>query len=99
MAIARVSLHKRIKALNFNGILWVNTVHDSIVLDIKTEIWLDIQHELCYTISKVFEDIPSNFKRLFDLELNVPVCCEISFGPDCGNLEEYHETKHQEVVG
>ena len=87
MAIARVSLHKRLKALNFNGILWCNTVHDSIVLDIKPEIWLDTQEEVCYTINKVFEDIPNNFNRLFGLEFNLPIRAEISYGKNWGDME------------
>ena len=87
MAIARVSLYKRLKAMNFNGILWVNTVHDSIVLDIKLDIW----NELCYTIrdiiEEVFRDIPKNFERLFSLEFNLPVRAEISYGENWKDME------------
>ena len=87
MAIARVSLYKRIKALNFNGILFVNTVHDSVVLDIKNEIWYTISSELVNVVEEVFRDIPSNFKRLFDLDFNLPIRAEISAGQDWGNME------------
>ena len=86
MAIARVSLHKRLKAMNLNGILFCNTVHDSIVLDIDNK-KLDILPELCYTIYKVFEDIPNNFNRLFGLEFNLPIRAEISYGKNWGDME------------
>jgi DNA polymerase I-like protein with 3'-5' exonuclease and polymerase domains len=87
MAIARVSLHKRIKAMNFNGIQWVNTVHDSCVLDIKPEIWYTISNEMVDVIQETFRDIPLNFKKLFDVEFNLPIRAEISYGKDWGNME------------
>ena len=78
--------------MNFNGILFVNTVHDSIVLDIK----LDIFKELCYTssmlpnlIQETFADIPSNFKRLFNIDFNLPIRVEITYGLDWGNMQEW----------
>ena len=89
MAIARVSLHKRIKAMNFNGILWVNTVHDSCVLDIKPEIWYTISSELIDVVKQVFTDIPSNFNRLFGIEFNLPVRCEITYGQNWKEMKEY----------
>ena len=96
MAIARVSLHKRIKAMNFNGILFCNTVHDSIVLDIdnkkldiKPEIWYTISHELVDVVKQVFTDIPSNFNRLFGIEFNLPVRCEITYGSNWKEMKEY----------
>ncbi len=90
MAIARVSLHKRIKAMNFNGILWVNTVHDSIVLDIKPELWYTISPELVNVIEQVFLDIPNNVKRLFEIEFNLPVRCEITYGKNWKEMKEYN---------
>jgi len=91
MAIVRVSCYKRIKAMNFNGILWVNTVHDSIVLDIKPELWYTISNEIVEVIQGVFKDIPNNFKKLFEIELNVPVRAEITYGPNWGEMKEFHE--------
>ena len=89
MAIARVSLYKRIKALGINGILFVNTVHDSVVLDIPLDIW----NETCYTIrdtvEEVFQDIPRNFERLFDLEFNIPLKAEITYGDNWGEMKEF----------
>lgn len=87
MAIARVSLHKRLKAMNVNGILWVNTVHDSIVLDIKPELWYNISNEIVEVIEGVFQDIPMNFKKMFELEFNVPVKAEITYGKNWGEME------------
>ena len=101
MSIARVSLHKRLKAMdlaigegpmsmNFNGILWVNTVHDSIVLDIKPELWYTISPELVNVIEQVFLDIPNNVKRLFEIEFNLPVRCEITYGKNWKEMKEYN---------
>ena len=88
MAIARVSLRKRLKTLgNVDGLLWVNTVHDSIVLDIMPEVWYNISSEIVNVVEEVFRDIPKNFERLFDLPFNLPVRAEISFGNDWGNME------------
>jgi len=77
--------------MNFNGILWVNTVHDSIVLDIKPELWYTISNEIVEVIQGVFKDIPNNFKKLFEIELNVPVRAEITYGPNWGEMKEFHE--------
>ena len=91
MAIARVSCYKRIKAMNFNGILWVNTVHDSIVLDIKPELWYTISSEVVDVIQGAFADIPKNFKKLFDVEFNLPIRAEITYGPNWGEMKEFKE--------
>ena len=82
MMVARVSLYNRIK--HDPSILLINSVHDSIVLDVpqdKVEWTINI-------IKKVFEDVPSNFKKLFKIEFNLPFRGEISVGNDWGNMEE-----------
>lgn len=89
MAIARVVLSKRISALNFNNILFVNTVHDEILLDIQTEMWDNIGRDIVDVVHKVFEDIPENFKRLFGVEFNLPVKAEVSYGSNWGSMKEF----------
>lgn len=84
MSIARVSFYKRFKDTGIEGKL-VNTVHDSLVCDVP-------QYEVdrCARIfHDVFADIPANYKRLFGVELNIPLTCEVSIGPNMKNLTEY----------
>lgn len=71
MAIARVSLYKRLAAANLKSKL-VNTIHDSIVLDILMEEWYTIQQ----TVKEVFDDIPKNFEKLFGKPFNLPMRAE-----------------------
>ena len=73
MAIARVSLFNRLTKFKIPAIL-VSTVHDSIVTDTPDP---DAVAELMY---EVFNDIPSNVKKLFDYEPAVPYPCEVKMG-------------------
>lgn len=82
MSIARVSLWRRMSLVAWDfEILWVNTVHDSIILDIDTDSWDNIIR-IAEIVYGVFNDIPKNFKKLFDVEFNLPVRCEITAGYD-----------------
>lgn len=83
MAIARVSAFRRFKDQRIEGVL-ISTIHDSIVADVES-------HEVertCQLFHDVFEAIPLNFKRVFDVEFDLPTRCEISYGPDKFNLIE-----------
>ena len=83
MAIARVSLRNRLK--DTEGIKIINTVHDSIMLDFDPKV--------CYTnsiveiVKQCFEDIPSNFAKLFGKEFNLPMRVDIQLGTNWGDLE------------
>jgi DNA polymerase I-like protein with 3'-5' exonuclease and polymerase domains len=85
MALARVSLRNRLK--DKEGVLMVNTVHDSIILDV------DINKISCYNISKIvndcFTDVPKNFHKLFGQEFNLPMRVEIQVGPNWKDMEVY----------
>lgn len=84
MAIARVSLYNRLKPKKLQSKL-ICTVHDSIVIDSPTE---EVK-EIVDTVNGVWKDIPRNFHRLFGVEFDLPLRCEILVGNDWGNLEEY----------
>lgn len=71
MAIARVSLWRRLQPLKLRSKL-INTVHDSIVLDIFKDEWYTIDR----LIKEVFADIPANFEKLFDTKFNLPMKAE-----------------------
>lgn len=89
VTIARVSLFKRIKAhaLLSTNVHFVSTVHDSIVLDIVR--WDDsIRSELVSMVGSVFRDVPTNFRNLFGMELNLPIQAEVSYGNNLLDLTE-----------
>ena len=86
MAIARVSFRRRFKTSKIIGEL-INTIHDSIVVDVPT-------YEVLRVIKlfqDVFNDIPLNFERVFGVKFNLPTRCEISYGMDKYNLTEHKE--------
>lgn len=76
MSLARVSAYNRMK--DDPRILFVNTVHDSIVLDVDADI------KACYNIyidmKKVFQDISSNYERIYKKKLLVPMDCDCKAG-------------------
>lgn len=84
VAIGRVTCWKRLRKQGLPH-LFVSTVHDS----------LDIDCETCYTssIAKIvkqsIEDIPLNFQRLFGVPFDLPVGCEIGYGPNLNELTPY----------
>jgi DNA polymerase I-like protein with 3'-5' exonuclease and polymerase domains len=82
MALARVSFYNRLKKLNLKDCLLVNTVHDSIVLDMVPE-HVEVVGE---TLHNVFNDIPANFKKLFGVEFNCPMEAEVLVGEDWENM-------------
>jgi DNA polymerase I-like protein with 3'-5' exonuclease and polymerase domains len=83
MAIARVSLRKRLLKNNLKSLL-ISTVHDSIVLDCPEK-----EVDNCVQLVRdVFRDIPDNFKRLFGVEFNLPMRVEIEVGDTWGTTSE-----------
>lgn len=78
MALARVSVYNRMKKLNYKNCLLVNTVHDSIVMDVD-ENTVDVD-KIISTMHEVFDDLPSNFKKMFGVEFNTPMACEVQTG-------------------
>lgn len=71
--VARVSLFKRLKAAELPALL-VNTIHDSIILDIKKDTWYNIS----MMVNKVFEDLPTNIKNIWGITLGLEVRVEAS---------------------
>ena len=85
MSIARVSIKGRLDG----RCKLVSTVHDSIVVDLPPDDALlrsttDVFHS-------VFADIPGNFKRIFDVEFNLPLRCEILMGNNLKDLDTIEE--------
>ena len=85
MAIARVSLFKRIKR---QAVLckFISTVHDSIIIDSP-----DSNVERIVEIIKdVWKDIPKNYQHLFGVPFDLQCKVEIKVGQDWGTTKELH---------
>jgi DNA polymerase I-like protein with 3'-5' exonuclease and polymerase domains len=88
MAIARVSLMRQMKRLGLTS-LFICTVHDSILIDAIPE-EVDTICRLLYT---VFEEIPRNFQRLFEIEFNLPMRVEIQTGMTWGDMQDVNKER------
>jgi DNA polymerase I len=84
MMLARVSFYNRLKKLNYKNALLVNTVHDSIVMDVDSSVDVD---KIVSIMHEVFDDLPANFKKLFGVEFNVPMACEVQIGSNWQDME------------
>lgn len=83
MSIARVSASRRL--LNFKGVLFINSVHDSILLDMPTKFVYDV----CCILEDVFKDVPKNFEKIFKQPMDLPMSGEIKFGPNWKHMEKF----------
>ena len=82
VAIGRVAMWKRLRKASL-PVLFQSTVHDSVDIDIPPEV--------CYNscikiIKQSIEDIPDNFYRLFGTKFDLPITCEIGYGPNLKDL-------------
>jgi DNA polymerase I-like protein with 3'-5' exonuclease and polymerase domains len=84
VSIIRVSLYRRIKddPVLRDRCVFVSTVHDSIVIDFNGTKESEQFIRLVSTVNSVFRDVPDNWRRLFGVELNLPIQGEISCGPN-----------------
>ena len=85
MTVARVTLMRRLQSTpELRMVRLVSTVHDSIVLDAPTET-VDQTAQLA---KSCFDDIPKNFKKLWNLDLPIPFPGEIKIGLNLKELEK-----------
>lgn len=82
MAVARVSLWNRLRSMGLRALL-VSTVHDDLKLDCPPE---EVD-TVVSTAMSVFQDIPKNFKKLFNIDLPVTFPGEAYVGRDLLNME------------
>lgn len=81
MSIARVSFHRRFHDLKYPGRI-INSVHDSIVVDVPNETVSAVSR----LFHDVFLDLPANFYRIFSVEFNLPLACEVQYGSNMKDL-------------
>lgn len=82
MVLARTELWKKMKGLS--GILFVCTVHDSVVLDVSPE-KVDF---VVRTIYETWEELPDAFSRNFGTRFDLPTKVEVSVGPNWKDQQE-----------
>lgn len=83
MSIARVSFAKRFKQQEIDGLI-ISSVHDSLVCDVK-------EKEIARTVKllhEVFDDLPTNFEKLFGVKFTLPMTVECGVGPNMKQLTE-----------
>lgn len=86
MSIARVSFMNRFRKEKIDGLL-VNTVHDSIVVDVADR---EVER-VAIMFQEVFRDVPANFEKVFKQKFDLPVRAEVSYGK---NMKELTEIKN-----
>lgn len=90
MAIARVTAYRRYQNEPWKDkVKFINTVHDSILLDTNLTEGTKEWYNICIWLEKVFEDIPVNFQRMFKKEVNVPFAGEIKYGDTWGTMKDF----------
>lgn len=89
VSIARVSSWRRFKEeREANKVLFINSVHDDIQLDIVPD--PELCYNICIGMEKVFQDVPANVKKIYGYKMKVPLAGEVSFGMDLGNMKEFN---------
>lgn len=79
MSLARISAWRRLKDYREKRqVLFVNTVHDSIKLDINLPLSEAI--EVGKIVKQSFKDIPKNYKLIYGKDLLVPMDCDFKVG-------------------
>jgi DNA polymerase I-like protein with 3'-5' exonuclease and polymerase domains len=85
MTVARVTLARRLMNMkHLESVKLVSTVHDSIVLDAPTE----LVKEVSTLATSCFDDLPRNFKRLWNIDLPIAFPGEVKAGPNLQELEK-----------
>lgn len=79
MSIARVSLRRRL-----GGDYLISTVHDSIVVDCPTKEVDKVEK----TMYNVFDDLPENVRRLWNVDLPCAFPCEVKIGRNLRDMEK-----------
>lgn len=85
MAIARKTLRTKLENSNFIY-YFVNTVHDSIVLDVDNT--RDNWYNICIEMKEAFQESGNNYEKLFGEKLLVPMDGEIKVGINWGWMHD-----------
>lgn len=84
MTIARILLVRFLRQNPILDLKLLSTVHDSVLIDVPDK-GVDKTVEMLYN---VWLNIPKEFEYRYGVKLNLPMRCEVSVGPDWGNMKE-----------
>lgn len=87
MMIARISFARRLKMSGIPALL-ISTVHDSIVVDCKSQYVQDVVNLFYH----VFDDLVKNLNNIFNINWVVPLTCEVKVGMDMLNMKKIERT-------
>jgi DNA polymerase I-like protein with 3'-5' exonuclease and polymerase domains len=87
MMVARISFFNRLKKVGLTGRL-VSSVHDSLVVDAPEK---EVE-SIAMMLYETFNDIPKNFKKLFNYEMAVQYPCEVKAGPNLFDMTAIDKT-------
>lgn len=94
VAIARVSAFSRHRKWHLRDrVLFVNTVHDSIVVDADVKVGSAELSEVCMWLEDIFLDVPRNFKQLYGLTMNVPMAGECKYGVSWSDMTKFKRSE------
>ena len=82
MEIARISAYRRLYGRK--DVLFINTVHDNIVLDVANNDLLI--SEISGILKQCLVDVPANFEKIYGLPFNCPLKGEIDIGMNWGQM-------------
>lgn len=71
-------------------ILLINTIHDSIILDVKAE----AVHTAAKIVKAKMEDVPNRLKQIYDVAFDLPLKVSISLGYNWNSMEPYDDTRN-----
>jgi DNA polymerase I-like protein with 3'-5' exonuclease and polymerase domains len=90
MAIVRVTARNRYPKFHLKDrMLFVNTVHDSVVVDADAKEGSKELEEICIWLEDLFLDVPKNFERVYGSKLNVPMQGECKYGPNWADMKKF----------
>lgn len=85
MILARLGMQKRLRGLA--DILFVSTVHDSIMLDVSVR----NVDRVVRTFFETWQELPTDFEQRFKIPLDLPQRVEVGVGPNWKDLKEVKE--------
>lgn len=86
VCMLRVDFFQRFVADNLPG-LYINTVHDSIVLDVPND--QKVIDKTCELFYNVLSSFPQKFEQMFGVKFDLDIGCEIEVGHNQYEMEKY----------
>lgn len=84
MAVYRRILRRKIQGKN---ILFINTVHDDVQLDVDND--PELLYTICIALEDAWGDLHEEFYKLFNYEIVVPFAGEVAFGKNLKDLTKF----------